>query len=92
MKLIVFHRPSAQAFLMDLTMEQSAELTGLSNEDTQDVPFVDREIRRRFGDKPHFMEIGTLVCSLLNGVTMTDSVGQTTFTQIENEIEGNQAR
>ena len=75
MKLFVYHYPSGQAFLMRLNEEQCEQVGGLPNIEVQDVPFVEREIKRRLGDKPHFLDVNTHVCSMLDGETMAPTFG-----------------
>ena len=75
MKLFVYHYPSGQAFLMRLNDEQYESVAGLPNMEVQDVPFVEREIKRRFGDKPHFLDVNTHVCAMLDGETIAPIFG-----------------
>tara|TARA_Y100001938_G_C7886684_1_gene327763 strand:+ start:156 stop:431 length:276 start_codon:yes stop_codon:yes gene_type:complete len=91
MKVIAIHTGTSTAFTMDLTAVQSAELSSLHNLDRQKVPYLREALFTHFGNHAA-TEVRTFVCSLLDDVAKTDSVGQTTFTQIENEIEGNLVR
>ena len=65
MNIFVHHIPSNMAFMMSLSPFEYAEVKGLTNAETQDVPFVENEIKRRFGDKPHFLDVETTVCAFL---------------------------
>ena len=66
MTLFIYHIPSGQAFTMLLTEDRYDLVEGKPNKEIQDVPFVEREISRRFGDKPHFLDVQCTVCAMLD--------------------------
>lgn len=75
MKLFIYHIPSGQGFSMklykpkhgssqaDTTLYELVE--GRPNAEIQEVPEVAEEIKRTFGDQPHFLDIQTTVYSEL---------------------------
>lgn len=61
MKIFIYHIPTGQAFTIVLTQAQYDLVEGRPHTEIIDVPFVAREIRRRLGDTPHFMDLQTTV-------------------------------
>ena len=66
MNLFIYHIPLRQAFTMRLTEDQYDLVEGKPDKEIQDVPFVACEISRRFGDKPHFLDVQCTICAMLD--------------------------
>ena len=65
MKLFIFHVPTFQAFCLTMTDEQQEEVEGKPSSEIQGIEFVRREIKRRFGDMPHVLDIQITPCVLM---------------------------
>ena len=72
MKIFIFHIPSGQAFTIVLNEAQYDLVEGRPHTEIIDVPFVAREIRRRLGDTPHFMDLQTTVHAELGAPLIED--------------------